>query len=316
MTRSVRAGGRIATASAHRALRSVRRGFPYTAPTTPAGVERLDPEPTLGQHYDTEWARRFPARWGRAVILESIVRPAVAALASPDRVGTDRLDGLGDRPVIFAANHHSHLDSPVLLSSIPEPWRYKMFVGAAADYFFRTRVTAAASALVIGAIPIERTKVTRRSADQASALIGDGWSMLIFPEGGRSPDGWGQRFRGGAAYLSSRTGAPVVPVHIEGTGRILRKGSKMLTPAHTKVTFGSPLHPQDGESANRMAERIEQAVAELADEATTDWWAARQRAASGATPALSGPAAPAWRRAWALGDRGPRRRQKTRWPEL
>jgi 1-acyl-sn-glycerol-3-phosphate acyltransferase len=297
-------------------LRRLRPGFPFVAPTTPAGVEWLDPEPTLGQHYDTDWARRFPARWGRAVILESIVRPAVAALASPDRVGTDRLDGLGDRPVIFAANHHSHLDSPVLLSSIPEPWRYKMFVGAAADYFFRTRVTAAASALVIGAIPIERTRVTRRSADQASALIGDGWSMLIFPEGGRSPDGWGQRFRGGAAYLSSRTGAPVVPVHIEGTGRILRKGSKMLTPARTKVTFGSPLHPEDGESANRMAERIEQAVAELADEATTDWWAARQRAAGGATPALSGPSAPAWRRAWALGDRGPRRRQKTRWPEL
>ena len=58
--------------------------------------------------------------------------------------------------------------------------------------------------LVIGAIPIERSKVTRRSADQAAELIDDGWSMLIFPEGGRSPDGWGQPFRGGAAYLSSR----------------------------------------------------------------------------------------------------------------
>ena len=61
--------------------------------------------------------------------------------------------------------------------------------------------TGALSALAIGAIPIERTKVNRRSADLAAELIDDGWSMLIFPEGGRSPDGWGQPFRGGAAYL-------------------------------------------------------------------------------------------------------------------
>ena len=55
--------------------------------------------------------------------------------------------------------------------------------------------------------------------------------MLIFPEGGRSPDGWGQPFRGGAAYLSNRCDVPVVPVHLEGTGRILRKGAKRPTPA-------------------------------------------------------------------------------------
>jgi 1-acyl-sn-glycerol-3-phosphate acyltransferase len=47
---------------------------------------------------------------------------------------------------------------------------------------------------------------------------------VIFPEGGRSPDGWGQEFKGGAAYLSNRTGAPVVPVFIDGTGSDLRQG--------------------------------------------------------------------------------------------
>ena len=105
--------------------------------------------------------------------------------------------------------------------------------------------------------------------------------MLIFPEGGRSPDGWGQPFRGGAAYLSSRCDVPVVPLHIEGTAKILRKGAKRPSPADVRVTFGTPLLPEDGESAIRFAERIERAVAELADEATTDWWQARQRAARG-----------------------------------
>jgi 1-acyl-sn-glycerol-3-phosphate acyltransferase len=246
-----------------------------------------------------------------------VLRPSVAALGAPERSGIDRLHGLADGPVIFAGNHHSHLDTPVVLTSIPEPWRHRIFVGAAADYFFRTRLTSAASALAIAALPIERSKVTRRSADQAAELLQDGWSMLIFPEGGRSPDGWGQPFRGGAAYLSSRCGVPVVPLHIEGTARILRKGAKMPTPANVRVTFGDPLRPQEGENATRFAERIERAVATLADEATTDWWQARQRSAAGATPPLTGPNAPAWRRAWALGDRSRRRKRQTRpWPPL
>jgi 1-acyl-sn-glycerol-3-phosphate acyltransferase len=283
----------------------------------PGTVEPLAPRRSLGADYDSDWARRVPARFARTVLLEAVLRPGVAALGAPERDGIDRLAGLGGGPVVFAGNHHSHLDTPVVLTSIPEPWRYKIFVGAAADYFFRTRLTSAASALVIGAIPIERSRVTRRSADQAAGLIDDGWSMLIFPEGGRSPDGWGQPFRGGAAYLSSRCSVPVVPLHIEGTARILRKGSKRPTPAQVRVTYGTPLHPVDGESASRYAERIERAVAELADEATTDWWQARQRAATGTTPALVGPDAPAWRRTWALGDRSRRRRRQSRpWPEL
>ena len=144
-----------------------------------------------------------------------------------------------------------------MLTSLPEPWRYQVFVGAAADYFFRTRVTGAAAALALNAIPIERATVTRRSADLAAELIDDGWSMLIFPEGGRSPDGWGQDFRGGAAYLARRTGAAVVPIHLAGTGRILRKGTKRLRPSPTVVTFGQPLRAIDGEDTRRLATRIE-----------------------------------------------------------
>jgi 1-acyl-sn-glycerol-3-phosphate acyltransferase len=298
-------------------LRRPSLPFPFSAPTTPGGVDPLPPARNVGADYATAWARRTPARIARLAVLETVLRPVVAVLGAPERAGIDRLHGLGDGPVIFAANHHSHLDTPILLTSIPEPWRHKVFVGAAADYFFRNRVTAAASALVMSAIPIERTKVTRRSADQAAALIRCGWSMLIFPEGGRSPDGWGRRFRGGAAYLADRCGVPVVPVHLEGTNRILRKGSKRPTPAQVRVTYGDPLRPEPGESAARFAERIERAVAALADEATTDWWQARRRAALGTTPPLVGPDAPAWRRAWALGDRSRKRRRQARhWPEV
>ena len=132
------------------------------------------------------------------------------------------------------------------------------------------------------------------------------------------PDGWGQAFRGGAAYLSLRCGVPVVPVHVEGTGRVLRKGKNVPRPSPTTVTFGTPLVPAEGEDSRRMAIRIETAVAELADEAGSDWWQAKRRAAAGATPSLQGPDEGAWRRTWALGDRkaGRTRRPKRSWPEL
>lgn len=302
-----------------RLARLPRLPFPWSAPPTPRGVEPLPRPPRTGADYDTDWARRPLARVVRAAVVEAVARPAVAVLARPDRRGLDRLDRLAadGGPVIFAANHHSHLDTPLLITSIPEPWRHRLFVGAAADYFFRTRATSALSALALGAVPIERTKVARRSADRAAALIEEGWSMLIFPEGGRSPDGWGQPFRGGAAYLALRCGVPVVPVHIDGTGRILRKGQKLPRPATTRVTFGAPLVPEEGTDSRRFAARIEQAVAQLADEVTTDWWSARRRAHAGTTPPLSGPDAPAWRRAWALGDPDRRRRrERRRWPPL
>ena len=291
--------------------------FPFSAPTVPGGVEVPVRKPRSGSDYDTEWARRYPARVARAALVEAVARPAVQALARPQLHGLDRLDPLVEagHPVIFAANHHSHVDTPLLACAVPEPWRHRLFVAAAADYFFRTRVTSVLSALVIGAIPIDRSRVSRRSADRAAGLIEDGWSMLIFPEGGRSPDGWGQPFRGGAAYLALRCGVAVVPVHLQGTGRILRKGRKLPTPATARVTFGAPLTPADGDDARRFGATLERAVAALADEATTDWWQARRRAHAGESPALTGPDAPAWRRAWALGDPDRRRtRQRRRWP--
>jgi len=110
---------------------------------------------------------------------------------------------------------------------------------------------------------------------------------------------------------------PVVPVHIDGTGRILRKGRKLPKPATARVTFGNPLLPGPGDDSRRFGAVIERAVAALADEATTDWWSARRRAHAGESPALAGPQAPAWRRAWALGDPDRKRtRQRRRWPEL
>lgn len=324
MSSSDRKGVEKLVQSAQRARASVprprdlvsRSTFPYRAPTVPLTVVPEPPEQKLGGGYDTGWARRLPARYARFFITEGLVRPVIAGLAQPERRNLDRLADL-DGPVIFAANHHSHLDAGLLITSLPERFRHQVFAGAAADYFFDTRVKATASALVLNAIPIERSKVGRRSATEAAELIDDGWNMIIFPEGGRSPDGWGHPFRGGAAYLAIKCGVPIVPVHLAGTGRVLPKGRNRPRPTRTVVTFGTPIHATEGERSQTLNARLESAVAALGDEATSDWYSARRRAATGDTPSLSAPDAGRWRRAWELSSHRTRRGAKQKaWPNL
>jgi len=264
-------------------------------------------------NYDTSWARRYPVRLVRAAVLDGVTRPLVHAIASPTIDGLDRLEAL-THPAIFAANHASHIDTPLLLTALPERIRHRSAIAAAADTFFDKEWKAALSAFSIGAIPIERIRVSPQSTRLGAELIRDGWNLVIFPEGGRSVDGWGRAHRAGAAYLAQRTGAPVVPVHLEGTRRIQKKGTKGIRPSSTRVSFGRPLLPDAGEDTRAFAARIERAIAVLADEEANGFWQARRRASAGTTPTLVGPAAPAWRRNWALGEGKRRTTDVRRWP--
>jgi 1-acyl-sn-glycerol-3-phosphate acyltransferase len=289
-----------------------RARFPLAAPNWPTGVDRPPPERKIGLDYDHEWSRRYPARLVRAAVIDNVTRP-LAHFVAPTTIRGDEYLRHVETPVIFVANHASHLDTPLLLTTLPLRFRHRTVVGAASDYFFDRRWKAALWSLTLAAIPIERSRVNRRSADVAAELLEDNWNLVIFPEGGRSPDGWAQEFRGGAAYLSLRTGKPVVPVYLHGTRRILPKhdddhpgGSgtenkgRLLRRAAVTVMFGAPLTADEGENARRFGARIERAVELLAKEVATDWWTARQPADEAAS-ALHGPEAVPWRRAWALG---------------
>ena len=205
--------------------------------------------------------------------------------------------------MILAANHASHLDTGLLLSSLPRR--------AAPPYDRRGR----------SRLLLRPSLEGRRSGPSASgrsrwngprsiaaprtsppSLINDGWSLIIFPEGGRTADGWGREFKGGASYLAKRCGVPVIPVHIRGTRAVLAKSSSRFRPGSTEIRLGDALIALEHEDARKFAARIEQAVAALADEAESDWWSARRRAAAGTTPPFRGPQASAWRREWALPD--------------
>jgi 1-acyl-sn-glycerol-3-phosphate acyltransferase len=272
--------------------------FPYTAPNHPGTADPLPKDNELGLHYDTDWARGPGARVVRRALQSVALTPALRAITPSTILGLDRIEHL-DAPAVFVANHHSHLDTGLLLSSLPPKFRNRAFVAAGADYFFDKRWKAVLSALTINAVPIERKKVSRKSADELLRLLRRDWSLVIFPEGGRSPDGWGQDFKPGAAFLAIRAGCPIVPVHIHGTADVLPKGKSIPKRNPSTVTFGTPIETSENDDPRELTERMFAAITLLGDEEASDWWTARQRAASNTSTALSGPiAASDWRRQW------------------
>ncbi len=291
--------------------------FITAPPSTPKGVEKRTPRPTTGVYYDTTWARRPAAKLVRTLGVWGFMKPAIRIYGSPRVIGADRLDHV-EGPVIFAANHHSHADTTLLLATIPGHLRDDLVVAAGADYFFPNKLAAAASALFIGAIPIERQKLSKLSIANTMDAVEAGQSLLIYPEGGRSPDGWSREHRPGAAFVAKHTGVPVVPVYIDGTGTVLPKGKNWPTRSRCAVVFGDPLPIGENEDAREFAKRVEQRVHELADEFSSGWWMSRRNAHAGKTPELNGPDSGAWRRRWALGPKpgDSKAPTKRRWPNL
>lgn len=306
-----------------RVLRTIARRVPIareidflvSPPEWPSSLPKPHTAARLGADYDTAWARKPLANLVRRGMIATLTHPVVRLFATPTTLGLDRLRGV-EGPVIFVANHSSHLDTSLLLTVIPAQFRHRLAVTAGADYplFFKSRTRSAIWALWLNVIPIDRHKASRRSIEFTKSILDDGWSLLIFPEGTRGEDDFQLEFKPGAAYLAIKSGVPVIPIHLEGTRRIFAPYRARVNPGRTRVTFGAAMFPLDGEKPQDFNERIAAVVAALADEGRTDWWSARRRAANGTTPPLAAPAEmTGWRRAWA-GSKRNGRRSKTSWP--
>ena len=223
-----------------------------------------------GLDFPTEWSRGVPARAARDLALTLGISPLTKALATLEVRGRENATAPGTH--IFAANHVSHLDTMLVLSALPHSVRKRTVVAAALDTFFLDSRKAIPTVLFFNAIPIERHKVNRRSAELAQKLLLEGWHLVIYPEGGRTTTGELMEFKAGAAYLSERTGASVVPTYIDGAGHLLgrryakadvyRRGSNSLR-HHIIVAFGPPLLQLDGENMRRFGIRVQDAVADL-----------------------------------------------------
>lgn len=224
----------------------------------------------LGLDYPTAWGRSYPARGVRALIQRFFLGPYGRYLSTLEVRGIENLEGRG--PLIFVANHVSHVDTILMLTALPDYLRRRTVVAAAMDSFFMSHGRAFRTVLVFNAIPVDRLKVNRRSAQLALELVQDGWNLLIYPEGGRSPDGRLQEFKGGAAYLAERSRSTVVPTYIHESGWLQANRyakAPIYTEAprqrrhHVVIAFGEPLRCSEGENMRHFGARIEEAVTAL-----------------------------------------------------
>ena len=110
--------------------------------------------------------------------------------------------------------------------------------------------------------PSVREAGARQTLRYIGEVTGDGFSVLIFPEGVRSNTGDIKPFRGGIGMIASRLRLPVVPVRLDGVDRVLHPSWKMARPGPCSVTFGPPLHLH-GDDYAALARQVEEAVRRL-----------------------------------------------------
>jgi long-chain acyl-CoA synthetase len=219
------------------------------------------------------WNRRWPATWIRRVSLPTWILPIGRAFAWVKVEGLEHLERL-EGPVVFAANHQSHLDAPMVLWSLPARWRYRLAIAMAKEFFkahffpdqygrkawLTSSLNYYLASLFFNAFPLpQREAGTRQTLRYIGGLFGEGYSLLIFPEGRRSSDGSVDTFRGGIGMIGARLDVPVVPVGISGLDKVLHHTWKMATPGPARIRFGPPLRLQ-GDDYAALAKQVEDAV--------------------------------------------------------
>lgn len=199
----------------------------------------------------------------RAVIDRWLLLPGVRRLLAPFTVhGREQVEAV-DGPVVFAANHSSHLDALAVLAALPEKRRRSLRIAAAADYFYTRGLRKAVVTAALPTYPFERQGRSAQSLCDTETLLAAGRSVLLFPEGTRSLDGEIGQFRRGIALVAARADVPVVPVYLEGAHAALPKGALLPRPRAVSVTFGAPLEANDDCCDAAFADAIRSAVLAL-----------------------------------------------------
>jgi 1-acyl-sn-glycerol-3-phosphate acyltransferase len=176
---------------------------------------------------------------------------------SVEVTGLDRLPR--DRTFIFVSNHQSIYDIPVIFATLP----------------YQLRIIAKES---LGSFPflgwhLQRNGhllVDRRNPDRGGilrrwrALVGEGLSLIIFPEGTRSADGRVGRFKAGSFLLAVEAQLPVVPLSIDGTRQVMRKGRLTTSPGHARLVVHEPINTAGlaVADARRLAEQVRDVIAQ------------------------------------------------------
>jgi len=180
----------------------------------------------------------------RLAFLVLIAKPLARFFTGADVIGAERLPKAG--PAIIAANHNSHVDTLVLLTIFPVATMSRLRPAAASDYFLKDPVVGWFSRNLVGIVPVARGRVKQEGEDvlgPAREALAAGDIVIVFPEGtrGDASDEMGRLKNGVARLAEAFPEAPVIPVWIEGAGRVLPKGKMIPVPMNCCVLVGEPI---------------------------------------------------------------------------
>ena len=170
---------------------------------------------------------RLARVWSRILLAVSFIRVRCEGLENLDPAAT----------YVFVANHASYMDIPALLHCLPFQFRFFAKKGLYRIPFLGTHLRRA------GHLPVDRSSARnslKSMTEGARIIAARRVSVLLFPEGGRSPKGLRQ-FKEGAAYIAIKAGVPAVPVAIIGMRQLLPQGSLYLRSGVATVRIGEPV---------------------------------------------------------------------------
>ncbi len=168
------------------------------------------------------------------------------------------------RTYLFFSNHVSNLDPQVLLPLLPR--RTSVFIKRS---LLKVPVLGYGMKLA-GFIPVDRdgsVEGAKQSVEAAVRVLASGVNVTSFVEGTRSPDGKLLPFKKGPFYLAMESGAPVIPVTIMGTAKLMPKGSLKVHPGTVRVIFHAPIEPRDYATREELMEAVRRAIESGLDEA-------------------------------------------------
>jgi len=254
----------------------------FSSAESAADIERLLEQPRarcVAYHYP-RWAQTWPVRWMRAAAFYLLVRPAMLLLGWPRVRGRENVRGVAG-PILLIANHETYLDPGYILAALPARLRRRVAVAMEGELLEAMRKPPAGAGFFAGTLlrlqywlivalfnvfPLPQRSGFRKSFAFAGELVDRGWSVLVFPEGARTPDGKMAPFRAGIGLLATRLRLPVVPFRLDGLFARKQTGKRWARPGEIKVAIGAPVSFSETEAAENIARELERRVAALAGE--------------------------------------------------